>query len=207
MKARAQAYLLLSVTMLVAFLPRLHAFQSFNADGTFRIIVFSELRYGSNDAENAKKQIFQDSVLSAFKPNFVVLNGNMVNGKEWDGKSQTFTQSNWNLFTKPMVDHGVGWGFTLGSVDLEGNIKNARDLVIYDNSISELSQTQLASSSIDGNTFYSLPVHSRSDPSKIIYNLWFFDSTSGVCGGSGSGSNTCISQSQLDAYQESTSDI
>ena len=92
-----------------------------------------------------------------------------------------------------MVQNKVGWGFTLGASDLAANIKNARDLVIYDNSISDLSRTQLASSSIDGSTFYSLPVHSSKDPAKIIYNIWFFDSTSGVCGSRKGESSTCIS--------------
>ena len=55
MKARALAYLLLSVTMLAACFPQVLAFQSFGADGTYKIVVFSELRYGSNDAENAMK--------------------------------------------------------------------------------------------------------------------------------------------------------
>ena len=92
-----------------------------------------------------------------------------------------------------MVQNKVGWGFTLGAADLAANIKNARDLVIYDNSISDLSRTQLASSSIDGSTFYSLPVHSSKDPAKIIYNIWFFDSTSSVCGSREGESSTCIS--------------
>ena len=92
-------YLLPYMVLLALHFAPIDASKTFNADGRYRIVVFSELRYGNDNAQNKAKQSFQNAVLSAFTPDFVALNGNMIDGTAWDGKSQTFTQSRWNQLT------------------------------------------------------------------------------------------------------------
>ena len=75
--------------------------------------------------------------------------------------------------------------YTLGNLDTLGNLKDPKKIVQYVNAYQSLSMTFLAPDSIEGFTFYGLPVHSvlcgnQPNAPPLLY-LIFFDSNTDYC--------------------------
>jgi hypothetical protein len=77
--------------------------------------------------------------------------------------------------------------YTLGNLDTLGNLKDPKKIIQYINAYQDLSVTFMAPDSIEGTTFYGLPIHSSQCgnitdyvPPPFLY-LLFFDSNTNYC--------------------------
>jgi hypothetical protein len=109
--------------------------------------------------------------------------GNAVNGSAWDGESATYFQDNWDsLMTVIMNYSPARVAFTLGNLDTQGNLKDPKKIIQYINSYQDLSMTFISSDSIEGTSFYALPVHSSQCNRNVpLLYLFFFDSNTDYC--------------------------
>ena len=108
---------------------------------------------------------------------------------------------------KPMVDTQLRTAFTFGNLDTLGNLKDPKSILKFINSYSNLSFTYTSSDTIEGWTYYNLPVHSSvyCDDSYVLFNLMFFDSNTRDCDPQGQEDIKrvgCVSKTQIDAAQE-----
>ena len=198
------------------FLTSMHAFTlRFSDAHTFKIAVFSDLHYGKHETTNTQTQEMQEKIIDYYKPDLVVLNGNVVSGDEWDFQNSNFFQISFHQAAYPMLKAGVPWMYVRGNLDLTGNIRNAEDAVEYDNHLSaNLSLTELAPSSVAGGTFYNRPVLSSHHTNKIALNVWAFDSgQQQECTKSNEAEehpladeveHGCISRTQLESYKKTS---
>lgn len=177
----------------------------FREDGTFKIVQFTDLHYGSSSHHNEKTQELQRKILDWEKPDLVVVTGDVVSGYEWD-RSDHFVEKRWRMFVQPMVERGIRWAFTMGNHDTEADL-TARQLAVLDGSF-PLSLTRMGVSHLKSVTNYYLPIYKN--PSTLINGtedlldtvLYFFDSGPENCDGvHGYG---CIFEKQVDWYRSTS---
>jgi hypothetical protein len=116
----------------------------------------------------------------------VVILGNAVDGRSWDGQSSTFFQDKWDSLMNVIINYSPARvAYTLGNFDTLGNLQDPKKIIQYVNAYQDLSLTYLAPDSIEGYTFYGLPVHSskcadEKNAPPLLY-LLFFDSNTEYC--------------------------
>jgi hypothetical protein len=171
----------------------------FREDGTFKIVQFTDLHYGENEAWDRLSQDVQERILETEKPDLVVLTGDCVSGYAWNGRSGWFAEQ-WKKLVAPMIKGGYKWALTIGNHDEEADL--TRDQIVeldrsYTNSL-----TQLGPQHIHGVTNYVLSVASfqRDHSSPPAMRLYFFDSNNANCEGiRGWG---CVYPSQIEWYRQ-----
>ena len=107
-----------------------------------------------------------------------------MNGSAWDGESSTYFQDRWDsLMTVIMNYSPARVAYTLGNLDTLGNMKDPKKIIQYVNSYQDLSMTFIAPDSIEGTSFYALPVHSAQCNNRMVplLYLFFFDSNTDYC--------------------------
>jgi hypothetical protein len=79
--------------------------------------------------------------------------------------------------------NNVKVAFTLGDLDTKGNLQDPLKIIKYVNSYGEISMTFPAPQSMDGYTFYGIPIYCRKCKYPILYNAYlvFFDSNTNDC--------------------------
>jgi hypothetical protein len=116
----------------------------------------------------------------------VVILGNAVNGSAWDGYSSTYFQDRWDSLMNVIINYSPARvAYTLGNLDALGNLQDPKKIIQYVNAYQGLSMTFLAPDSIEGYTFYGIPVHSskcgnKPNAAPLLY-LLFFDSNTEYC--------------------------
>ncbi|MDI9603988.1 MAG: metallophosphoesterase family protein [Bacteroidota bacterium] len=83
---------------------------SFNEDGTFKIVQFTDMHYRHGDARSDTTLLLIDRVLDAEKPDLVVYTGDIVTGPVQEG---------WNRVTAPTIEREIPFIVTLGNHDHE----------------------------------------------------------------------------------------
>jgi hypothetical protein len=86
---------------------------SFNEDGTFKIVQFTDMHYRHGDPRSDTTLLLIDRVLDAEKPDLVVYTGDIVTGPVREG---------WNRVTAPVIERGIPFIVTLGNHDHEYNV-------------------------------------------------------------------------------------
>jgi hypothetical protein len=86
------------------------------------------------------------------------------------------------MLMKPFVGYQVKNAFTFGDKDLKSNLQDPLLITKYINSYSNLSFTYTSTIAIEGNTYYSLPVHSHFCYRRVLFNLQMLDSNCFDCG-------------------------
>jgi len=104
------------------------------------------------------------------------------------------------MLMEVIVPYEAKVAFTLGHLDARANIKDPYKIVEYVNSYGNISLTFPAPQSIDGTTFYGLPIRDilcESDTAKGGYII-FLDSNSKACQYSSAKEDVgCVSEDQL----------
>ncbi|TNV78593.1 hypothetical protein FGO68_gene12589 [Halteria grandinella] len=136
--------------------------------GFFRIMVFSDLLLNNNATENAATIQFMRDSISYYqtpdeegiipKVDLVVILGNAVNGTDWDGADMSYFEDRWDMIMQVIIENQLKISFTLGDLDTKGNLKDPKRIIRYLNSYGNLSMTYPTPTSIDGDSFYGLPV-------------------------------------------------
>ncbi|KAH9939180.1 Metallo-dependent phosphatase [Amylocystis lapponica] len=157
---------------------------TFRSDGTFKITVFCDLHYGENpwDAWGPQQDVnsteLMEIVLADEKPDYVVLNGDLITGEN------TFKQNSTTLIdeiVKPLNAVKIPFSSTHGNHDNEPNITHLEE-IIREQLVAPLSYTRIAPPGVggeDGPGTYWVPVYTHAHDLTPSLVLWFFDSRGG----------------------------
>eukprot|EP01133_Synstelium_polycarpum_P004021 gene4021-4657_t len=197
---------MLAVTYTLAYKPSIKQKNvdkqlSFNSQGTFKILQFTDLHFGEASWKDFLSNQIQEKIL-ATEPDIdlVVMTGDSVSGYAWDGTEGWFLK-NWINVVQPMVNAGVRWAFTLGNHDDQADLN--RTQIIEVDSTYQLSLTKAGPSDIHGASNYYLPVNDDSGEPALI--LYFFDSNDNDCQGvTGWG---CVYPDQVEWYRSVSSEL
>lgn len=152
-------------------------------DNTFTISVFSDLHYGENESTfgipaDKNSASLMRQVLSQERPDFVILNGDLITGEN----TFAFNSTGYvDQIVAPLVEGGYSWASTYGNHDSKYNL--SRETLYAQEKKYAGAYTQHGPTGTDGVTNYVLPVF----PSKTtggssqtpVALLWFFDSRGG----------------------------
>ncbi|PCH45020.1 Metallo-dependent phosphatase [Wolfiporia cocos MD-104 SS10] len=164
---------------------------TFREDGTFKITVFADLHYGENpwDAWGPEQDVNSTKlmriVLAEEKPDYVVLNGDLITGEN------TFRQNSTRLIDEivaPLNEFQLPFSSTHGNHDNEPNITHLEEIK-REQLVAPLSYTRTAPPGIGGEEgpgTYWVPVYEHVDDPTPVLILWFFDSRGGWTPGSNS---------------------
>ncbi|KAM3450638.1 hypothetical protein MY3296_005909 [Beauveria thailandica] len=157
----------------------------FRQDGTFHISVFSDLHMAMyanvprGPKQDAKSVSVMASLLDFEKPDFAVINGDLINGDSTLVHNSTRYMDH---IVQPLVDRNLTWGSTYGNHDHQPNLSG--ELLLAREQTFPGARTQsMVPGPAAGSTNYYLPVYSASCNDvaccapKLI--LWFFDSRGG----------------------------
>ncbi|KDQ60405.1 hypothetical protein JAAARDRAFT_605439 [Jaapia argillacea MUCL 33604] len=161
---------------------------TFRADGTFKVTVFSDLHYGENpwDAWGPQQDVnstaLMKKVLADEKPDYVVINGDLVTGEN------TFRENSTRLIDEimaPLNEAKVPFSTTQGNHDNQANISHFEEIQ-REQSVAPLSYTRFAPPGIGGEGGpgnYWVPIYEKTDDKIPVLILWFFDSRGGFSEG------------------------
>lgn len=127
-----------------------------------------------------KTQKVMGTVLDAEKPDFVVLNGDLINGDDVFLKNGT---EYIDRIVKPMVDRGISWGSAYGNHDHQPNL-DSNALLKRERTFPGCRTKKMVCDEKAGTTNYYLPVYPAggcedSEDCAPELLLWFFDSRGG----------------------------
>ncbi|KAI0367223.1 Metallo-dependent phosphatase [Pilatotrama ljubarskyi] len=165
---------------------------TFRRDGTFKITVFSDLHYGENPwddwgpQQDVNSTRLMNTVLEDEKPDYVVLNGDLITGEN------TFRENSTTLIDEivaPLNRLKIPFSSTHGNHDNEPNITHAEE-IRREQLVAPLSYTRAAPSWADGEGYgpgtYWVPVYTKATDRNPSLILWFFDSRGGFSEGANS---------------------
>ncbi|KAH7169661.1 Metallo-dependent phosphatase-like protein [Fusarium flagelliforme] len=154
----------------------------FNADGNFKICVFSDLHFAEDpssvgpEKDTRSARVMAD-VLDAELPDLVVLNRDLISGESTYRENSTHYV---NQIVAPMVDRNLTWASTYGNHDHNRNI-DGKEILEREQSWTGARTNAMVSAPDAGTTNYYLPVYAsdcnRNCTPELI--LWFFDSRGG----------------------------
>ncbi|TQV95630.1 hypothetical protein V2A60_000815 [Cordyceps javanica] len=157
----------------------------FREDGTFHISVFSDLHMGMyanvprGPKQDAKSVSVMASVLDIEKPDFAVINGDLINGDSTRVENSTRYV---DQIVKPLVDRNLTWGSTYGNHDHQPNLSGEL-LLAREQTFPGARTRSMVPGAAAGSTNYYVPVYSATCRKveccapKLV--LWFFDSRGG----------------------------
>jgi len=162
---------------------------TFNPAGTFKLTIFSDLHYGENPWDEWGPQQDVDSaqlmrtVLADEKPDYVVLNGDLITGENTSRENST---SLIDEIVAPLNEAKIPFSSTHGNHDNQRNITHLEEIQ-REQRISPLSYTRAAPPSIGGQGgqgTYWVPIYEEAADDVPVLILWFFDSRGGWSPGS-----------------------
>ncbi|KAG8858841.1 hypothetical protein FRB91_009245 [Serendipita sp. 411] len=158
----------------------------FRDDGSFKIMVLSDLHFGENPwdwwgpEQDRKSLILLREVLKAGKgqPDYVVINGDLITGEN------TFKHNSTLLIDQlvgPINESGIPFSSIHGNHDNQPNITHLaeiqREQLVAPKSYTRRSPVGVGGEGGEGN--YWVPVYKRVEDAKPSLVLWFFDSRGG----------------------------
>ncbi|KAG2003214.1 phosphatase DCR2 [Coprinopsis cinerea AmutBmut pab1-1] len=157
---------------------------TFKEDGTFKLTVFSDLHFGENpegpwgEVQDSNSTRLMKRVLRDEKPDYVVLNGDLLTGENTHRENSTRLI---DRIVKPLNHAKVPFSSTHGNHDNDVNITHIEE-ILREQKRAPLSYTRLAPKGVgglQGEGNYWVPVYrSKYDWSPSLI-LWFFDSRGG----------------------------
>ncbi len=144
----------------------------FNADGKFKVVQFND----TQDDENIDRRTIElmEKVLDSEKPDFVVINGDVITG---GADTPMETRQAINNVAQPMEKRGIKWAITYGNHDEDSTPKSGLDeaamLQIYMNYQHNLNQPSEKGITGTGNTNLFIKNSKGTD---AAFNLWLLDS-------------------------------
>lgn len=151
-------------------------------DNSFHISVFSDLHYGENESTfgipaDMNSATLMRQVLSQERPDFVVLNGDLITGEN----TFAFNSTGYvDEIVAPLVEGEYSWASTYGNHDSKYNL--SREALYAEEKKYASAYTQHGPAGTDGVTNYVLSVFSANTTGSIqtpVALLWFFDSRGG----------------------------
>ncbi|THU96983.1 Metallo-dependent phosphatase [Dendrothele bispora CBS 962.96] len=166
---------------------------TFRPDGTFKITVFSDQHFGENPwdswgpEQDANSTRLMKRVLPDEKPDYVVLNGDLITGEN------TFKENATSLIDEivaPLNELKIPFSSTQGNHDNQVNITHLAE-ILREQAVAPLSYTRRAPPGVGGDPEqgpgnYWVPVYTTPTSSTPSLILWFFDSRGGFSSGTNS---------------------
>jgi hypothetical protein len=141
-------------------------------DGKFRILVFTDTHHTESD----EMITFLHEALDYAKPDLVLFLGDNINGPAVLSE-QTECAAVARILT-PVTQRGLPFAFVWGNHDPEYHPRDEDPrpelMAMYQEHAGCLAYDSLG----DGRTIFNLPLYSSKNASKIVTNMWFFDSGS-----------------------------
>ncbi|MDD2269558.1 MAG: metallophosphoesterase family protein [Eubacteriales bacterium] len=140
---------------------------TFNSDGKFRIMLFSDLHGVPNHDPRLKRGI--TAMVEAEKPDLVFFNGDQMYGLETHEQVQNYLED----VTEVLEKNNIPWAHVYGNHDSEAGLSRDEQQKIYESFPNCLSKR--GPDDIGGVGNFSLPIMS-SDKCKIAFCIWGLDS-------------------------------
>lgn len=173
----------------------------FRDDGSFTLVVFSDLHYGEGADLDAKNDALQKAVLDAERPDLIIYLGDIVSG--WRGGSDGWMEGMMERILAYPNSQGYAHAMVLGNHDDEADLSR-REILNMDVLLSgDLSFTRSGPLDITGASNYHLDVLSSTGDGSVVSRLWFFDSMNRGCEGDGA-SWGCVGKNTVE-WMDSTS--
>ncbi|KAL0571027.1 hypothetical protein V5O48_010934 [Marasmius crinis-equi] len=164
---------------------------TFRPDGTFKVTVFSDLHYGENPwdswgpEQDANSTRLMKTVLPDERPDYVVLNGDLITGEN------TFRENSTTLIDEivaPLNAAKIPFSSTHGNHDNNPNITHLEEIE-REQKVAPLSYTRKGPPGVGGEGGpgnYWVPIYARHTDTAPALVLWFFDSRGGFSPGADS---------------------
>ena len=169
---------------------------SFNEDGKFRILNFSDSQDGA--VLSVFTKAFMKKTINTFKPDLIVLTGDNIAGYQTKirFRSEKAIRQYMDIFEETGVPVAIVFG---NHDDEETNMSKEEQMAVYESYSNNISFNE--GEEIDGVGTYNVPIYSSKDPDKVAFNLWMIDSGTYdyVNGG-----YDHVKQSQLDWYVQTS---
>lgn len=168
-------------------------------DGKFKIMHLTD----TQDVYPASKTMlsFIDASIKQYQPDIVILGGDNTVGPA-ETKDEAIKE-----LTSVFVENEVYFSLVFGNHDREQGVSNDELLALYQKHGGEYCLAYDAVPELHGAGTHNLPVYS-SDGSKIIFNLWMFDSGSGVYNEAGERLGyDCVTEDQIKWYESVSSEL
>ena len=168
-------------------------------DGKFKIMHLTD----TQDVYPASKTMlsFIDASIKQYQPDIVILGGDNTVGPA-ETKDEAIKE-----LTSVFVKNEVYFSLVFGNHDREQGVSNDELLALYQKHGGEYCLAYDAVPELHGAGTHNLPVYS-SDGSKIIFNLWMFDSGSGVYNEAGERLGyDCVTEDQIKWYESVSSEL
>ncbi|AXK45275.1 metallophosphoesterase family protein [Brachybacterium saurashtrense] len=144
----------------------------FREDGTFTVVQFNDTQDGP--ATDRRTIALQEAVLDDVAPDFVVLNGDVI-----DGSPRTALEAKQalNNVVRPMEDRGIAWALTFGNHDEDSSGRTGLDEAAYLEFVSQYRHNVNSTGArhITGTGNQVLTIGSASG-NRDAFALWLLDS-------------------------------
>lgn len=168
----------------------------FDSNGEFKILVFADCQ----DAYPMQEAMLQymNEVLDDVRPDIVVFDGDNVVSPDVRGFEQLLS---------PLTSRGIPFTFVFGNHDWESaqdpanNYTPTKEDLLAEYRKYDGCLAYDADPSLHGCATHNLTVASSTDPDKVAFNLWMFDSGDYATYADGSSGYDCVRRDQVEWYK------
>lgn len=184
----------------------------FRADGTFKIVQFTDFHFYDDGELDASSLKVMEVVLNTERPDFAVLSGDVVDGT---GISPTasgaeFYRYEYAKIANVLAKYNVPWALTLGNHDTGGPLTR-EEIVALDQSFNGSLTQRGPTTTTGGVTNYYLPIYTHGNNNNNNNNatpahiLWLLDVSEGLAGGcEGYAGDDCVTREIVEWYQNTS---
>ena len=154
------------------------------------------MHFGRDPDLDMKSQELQRKLLGMVKPDLVVITGDGAQEPKGTKVKAGWFEETWKEFTKPIVEAGLPYIYTIGNHDDGGDLNRVEITLLDQTNPLSLRSTSIG---IENTTNFYVPVYSSQNSTNLAANLWVFDSGSKSCEGYEDGYG-CIVSDAIDWY-------
>eukprot|EP00792_Barthelona_sp_PAP020_P004948 TRINITY_DN2424_c0_g1_i1.p1 TRINITY_DN2424_c0_g1~~TRINITY_DN2424_c0_g1_i1.p1 ORF type:complete len:342 (+),score=85.04 TRINITY_DN2424_c0_g1_i1:27-1052(+) len=195
---------LINILVVISIFTIIYADLSFNSDGKFKIVQFTDIHVQNCVENDIKSQNLMKTILDKEKPDLVIITGDLISGflLKPDEKSEV----SWACALKPILEGNYPYAFVFGNHDHEHNL-NREGIYAYDKTLGKhLSLTKKGPEDVAGLSNYYLLINS-SESQTPAHILWFLDTHQKVPKNSNMENMDTLHFSQVNWYYEQSKQI
>lgn len=140
----------------------------FSKDGTFRVLMMSDIQESAAYDERSLKSIC--TLLDEAKPDLVVWGGDNCFGPEIHSLEDL--QAFLDVFTAPMEQRGIPWAHVFGNHDHDVPCDENEHQALYE--AYPMCVSKHTDDTVHGKTNFVLPVYDR-EGKRVVFNVWGLD--------------------------------
>lgn len=167
----------------------------------FKTLQLTDLHFGEDKEKDIQTILDYRFYIKEINPDLVIITGDTVSGYAWDNFDQNFYQSLWSNFSNVFIETKTYYAYALGNHDHQANY-NREQIVKLD--MSNPYSLMNATEELNWASAYHFPIYSSLNESKLVTNIWIFDSGDRFMMNASWGK---ISQDQLNWYHKETNNL